>query len=71
MEIKIYRASDAMRLAAGIGNITSELRSQGIWESSLIVMFADNGGDCNTPAKGPSNNYPMCALSIAFPACCS
>ena len=62
-----------LRLAAGIGNITSELRSQGIWESSLIVMFADNGGDCNTPAKGPANNYPMCApsLSLALLVACS
>lgn len=37
------------------GNITNALKSKGMWDNSLIVWSADNGG----PAFTAANNFPL------------
>eukprot|EP00660_Eupelagonema_oceanica_P013290 gene13290-1327_t len=39
----------------GIANITAQLRAEGMYDNTLLVLTADNGGDCH----GPSNNFPL------------
>ena len=34
----------------GIANVTAELDAQGMYEDTLIVLFSDNGGDCESGA---------------------
>ena len=41
----------------GLGNLTKTLRAEGMWDSTLMVLTADNGGSCgiaNHPASGPN-----------------
>jgi arylsulfatase I/J len=38
-----------------IGNVTDTIKSQGMWDNTLVVMHADNGG----PLKAGANNYPL------------
>ena len=36
-----------------VGNITGKLKSMGLWESTVMIFTADNGGDTH------GNNYPL------------
>ena len=36
---------------AGIGNVTAALRDSGLWENTILLVTADNGGD-NVRQKG-------------------
>jgi len=40
-----------------LGNITALLKSRGLWENTLIVFSADNGGCLYLP-ENAGNNYP-------------
>lgn len=44
-------------LDEAIGNITGELKSKGIWNNTLLVFSADNGGVYHGGQAG--NNYPL------------
>merc|ERR1719433_43750 len=44
-------------LDSGIANVTATLKSRGMWNNTLVVFFADNGGGMN--GDEPSNNYPL------------
>jgi len=39
----------------GLGNVTRALRRRGLWENTLLLFSADNGGE----HVGPGNNYPL------------
>lgn len=41
----------------GIANVTQMLTSKGMWNSTLFVLFGDNGGGMG--GTEPSNNYPL------------
>ena len=41
-----------------LGNVTAALKRAGMWEESLLLFSADNGGD------GTKNNFP-CASSVS------
>ena len=41
-----------------LGNMTAALKRAGMWEESLLLFSADNGGD------GTKNNFP-CASSVS------
>ena len=41
----------------GVGNITKALKAANMYEDTLIVMTADNGGDCQHGQ--PANNFPL------------
>jgi arylsulfatase B len=50
----------------GVGNITAELKRQGMWEQTLMLFTSDNGGDCGLPDQpgvggqpGSASNYPL------------
>ena len=41
----------------GLGNLTKTLRAEDMWDTTLMVLTADNGGSCgiaNHPASGPN-----------------
>merc|ERR1712070_1027662 len=42
-----------------IGNVTRLLRSEGLWDDTLIVLHADNGGPIYDSGSGGANNYPL------------
>ena len=42
----------------GIRNVTLALQKAGLWESTLLVFSADNGGPINI-AQGAGNNFPL------------
>lgn len=48
----------------GIGNITAALRSKGIFDKTLIVFSADNGGREDGIFGG--NNYPLRGMKVVF-----
>lgn len=45
----------ATAMDEGIGNITKALKAKGMWDDTLIVFSADNGGE----QTGAGNNYPL------------
>jgi arylsulfatase I/J len=45
-----------------IGRVTGAMRAKGLWNNTLMVLLADNGG----PIAGGSNNFPVCCLSARF-----
>ena len=40
-----------------VGQIVDSLKSEGLWENSLLLFMSDNGGAIYNPAGG--NNYPL------------
>eukprot|EP00935_MAST-01C_sp_MAST-1C-sp1_P000143 g143.t1 len=49
---------------SGLGNITTELKAQGMWSSTFLVLLSDNGGECwndgaVTSTTPPANNFPV------------
>ena len=42
-------------LDEALGNITAKLQSNGMWDNTLLVFSADNGGEIG----GAGNNYPL------------
>ena len=41
-----------------IGNLTSQLKARGMWDDTLIILTADNGGPQAVTESG-SNNWPL------------
>ena len=52
-------AAMASILDDGVRNVTDALKARGIWESTLLVFVADNGGPTNGDEGTASNNFPM------------
>ena len=46
----------------GLQNITQALRTAEMWENTLLVLSADNGGD--NPV-GSASNYPLLGKAIS------
>ena len=44
---------------AAVGNVTSLLRSKGMWDNLLIVFSTDNGGPIYANGTAGANNYPL------------
>merc|ERR1712022_111403 len=42
-----------------IGNVTQLLHSEGLWDNTLIVLHADNGGPIYAEGVAGANNYPL------------
>lgn len=42
-----------------IGNVTAELKSNGMFEDTLIILLADNGGWSSSVGVAGGNNYPL------------
>jgi arylsulfatase I/J len=42
-----------------IGNVTQLLRSEGLWDDTLVVLHADNGGPIYNSGNAGANNYPL------------
>ncbi|GAB5355832.1 hypothetical protein AAMO2058_000238900 [Amorphochlora amoebiformis] len=42
-----------------IGNVTTMLKVKGMWEDTLMVFTADNGGPVYYSGDGGANNYPL------------
>ena len=55
-------------LDRGIGNLTAALRTENMFDDTLIVMTSDNGGDCHF--GDPANNYPLVRRRLPLPAAC-
>ncbi len=43
----------------GIGNLTAQLRESKLWDNTIFMLSADNGGDCGYKS-GFASNYPLC-----------
>ena len=44
---------------AAVGNLTSLLKSKGMWEQTLLVFTTDNGGPIYAAGAAGANNYPL------------
>merc|ERR1712066_127129 len=42
-----------------IGNVTKLIKDEGIWDNTLIVLHADNGGPIYMSGDSGANNYPL------------
>ena len=49
---------------SGIGNITAALKRSGVWQNALLVLSADNGGDC-VNSGGNCEHSGNCGLARA------
>jgi arylsulfatase A-like enzyme len=47
-------------LDEGVGNLTRTYQSLSIWEDTLVVLAADNGGHVGSSG----NNAPLCVQSL-------
>ena len=45
-------------LDMGLANLTATLKAENMWENTLFVLMADNGGDCGLMG-GDANNWPL------------
>jgi arylsulfatase A-like enzyme len=50
---RCYFGSLLKVLDQGMANVTTALKSQGLWDSTLMFVMSDNGG------VGPGSNYPL------------
>ena len=46
-------------LDGAVGNVTAAYRSAGMWESTIMVLFGDNGGWMSSNGTAGGNNYPL------------
>ena len=46
-------------LDEAVGNVTSALRSAGMYDNTIVVLASDNGGPTNGDENTFSNNFPM------------
>ena len=46
-------------LDSAVGNVTDRLRARGMYDQSLIVFTADNGGPVYFGGSSGANNYPL------------
>ena len=44
---------------AGVGNLTKLLKAKGMFENTVIVFSADNGGPIYFNGSAGANNYPL------------
>jgi len=42
-----------------IGNVTKTLKAEGVWDNTLIIVHADNGGPIYSDGHAGGNNYPL------------
>merc|ERR1719408_963756 len=42
-----------------IGNVTRKLKTEGLWDNTLVVLHADNGGPIYNSGTAGANNYPL------------
>ena len=42
-----------------VGNVTDALKTKGMWDNTLVIFFADNGGPISGNGTVGANNYPM------------
>jgi arylsulfatase B len=56
-EMRQHYAAMTKYMDDSVGKILSAIKEKNIYENTLIVFFADNGGAIYNPAGG--NNYPM------------
>lgn len=49
----------AATLDSGVGNVTAALRAASLWDETLLIFSADNGG---WAADTGSNNFPLRGL---------
>eukprot|EP01060_Flectonema_neradi_P010788 TRINITY_DN1786_c0_g2_i2.p1 TRINITY_DN1786_c0_g2~~TRINITY_DN1786_c0_g2_i2.p1 ORF type:complete len:411 (+),score=85.51 TRINITY_DN1786_c0_g2_i2:550-1782(+) len=42
-----------------VGNVTDLLRQKGMWNNTLLVLHADNGGPIYRSGSAGANNYPL------------
>jgi arylsulfatase I/J len=42
-----------------VGNVTTALKAKGMWEDTLVVFSADNGGPIYQNGSAGANNYPL------------
>ena len=52
-------AAMASILDDGVRNVTDALKARGIWESTLLVFVADNGGPTTTGDNVGARNWPL------------
>ena len=53
------------------GNLTSVLKSKGMWESTLIFLQSDNGGLSFNGKKHTGSNWFVCACVLVRSFCLS
>ena len=46
-------------LDEGVGNVTATLKSEGMWNNTLVVFHADNGGEIMGAGVCGGNNWPL------------
>eukprot|EP01121_Diplochlamys_sp_Union-15-3_P018919 TRINITY_DN6999_c0_g1_i1.p1 TRINITY_DN6999_c0_g1~~TRINITY_DN6999_c0_g1_i1.p1 ORF type:complete len:566 (-),score=88.20 TRINITY_DN6999_c0_g1_i1:50-1747(-) len=46
-------------LDEGVGNVTNALKSKGMWDNTLLVFTADNGGPTTTSDGIGASNWPL------------
>jgi len=49
-----------------IHNITERIKARGMWEDTLIVFSADNGGAIYRNGTAGGNNYPLRGAYIDY-----
>lgn len=65
-DLKKDYISSLFVLDNGIANVTEALKNAGMWDNTIFILSADNGGDCGLPAQpgiggqpGFASNYPL------------
>jgi len=48
-----------------VGNVTNALKRKGMWENTLVIYSADNGGSMN-PYESAANNWPLLGGKYSF-----
>jgi len=44
---------------SAVGNVTASLKAKGMWDNTLVVVVADNGGWVSKAGIAGGNNYPL------------
>lgn len=57
-------------LDKSVGNVVSELKTNGMLENSVIVFFSDNGGPHRGASKDTASNYPLRGVrTVSYSQC--